>query len=94
MSIISKIVVPTVVSKVIIPTVPEQQTATEDILIDNIVVNDAVEPNDIPLRRSTRERRSAISDDYLVYLQESEIDSAIDDPISYKKAIECEESDK
>jgi len=94
LSVISKVVVPTVVSKVIIPIVPEQQTTNEDIPIDNIVVDDVVEPNDIPLRRSTRERRSAISDDYLVYLQESEIDSAIDDPVSYKKAIECEESDK
>ncbi|RVW21550.1 hypothetical protein CK203_109656 [Vitis vinifera] len=37
----------------------------------------------VPLRRSTRERRSTISDDYVVYLQEHEFDMGLeDDPIS------------
>uniref|UniRef100_A0A6N2MTR1 Integrase catalytic domain-containing protein n=1 Tax=Salix viminalis TaxID=40686 RepID=A0A6N2MTR1_SALVM len=38
----------------------------------------------MPLRRSTREKRSAISDDYIVFLQEHEIDIGVmeDDPIS------------
>ena len=36
----------------------------------------------MPLRRSTRERRSTISDDYVVYLQEHEFDMSLeDDPI-------------
>ena len=29
---------------------------------------------DMPLRRSTRERRNAIPDDYVVFLQEHEVD--------------------
>ena len=37
------------------------------------------------LRRSTRERRSAIPDDYIVFLQEHEFDIGVveDDPINF-----------
>ena len=43
---------------------------------DKDVANEPLvdEPNEVALRRSQRERRSAISNDYLVYLQESEFD--------------------
>jgi hypothetical protein len=39
----------------------------------------------VPLRRSTRERRNAISDDYIVFLQEHEDDNGMieDDPINF-----------
>ena len=37
----------------------------------------------VQLRRSTRERRSTILDDYVIYLQEHEFDMGLeDDPIS------------
>ena len=43
----------------------------------------------MPLRRSTIERRSAISDDYVVFLQEhgDEINMMEDDPIKQYKAL-------
>ncbi|KAL6330219.1 hypothetical protein AAG906_040141 [Vitis piasezkii] len=41
----------------------------------------------VPLRRSTRERISTISDDYVVYLQEHEFDMGAEgDPISMKSS--------
>ncbi|KAK0592428.1 hypothetical protein LWI29_018916 [Acer saccharum] len=47
------------------------------------------EPREIALRRSQREKRSAISNDYMVYLQESDYDIGMDnDPVSYQQAIE------
>ena len=50
----------------------------------------------MPLRRSTRERRSAISDDYVVFLQEHEVDIGVveDDPINFCQAIEISNSQK
>ena len=50
----------------------------------------------MPLRRSTRERRSAISDDYVVFLQEHEVDIGVveDDPINFRQAIESSNSQK
>ena len=48
----------------------------------------------MPLRRSTRERRSAISDDYVVFLQEHEVDIGVveDDPLNFCQAIEISNS--
>ena len=42
------------------------------------------QPQEVTLRRSTRERRSAILDDYIVFLQEHEVDVNLveDDPIN------------
>ena len=43
---------------------------------------------DIPLRRSERACRLAISDDYIVYLQEHEYDVGdVSDPTTYKESI-------
>ncbi|KAJ9538813.1 hypothetical protein OSB04_031546 [Centaurea solstitialis] len=51
--------------------------------------------NTEPLRRSTRERRSAIPDDYHVYLTEIEFDlGEDDDPTSFKEAMESPNKDK
>ena len=54
-------------------------------------VTDPIAPDvvmDIPLRRSKRAHRSAISDDYIVYLQEHEYDVGdVSYPTTYKKAI-------
>ena len=48
------------------------------------------------LRRSTRERRSAIPDDYIVFLQEYEVDIGVveDDPINCRQAMESSNSQK
>ena len=53
----------------------------------NIAIENAVEPpQPAPLRRSQRERRPAITDDYVVYLQESDFDIGIrKDPVSFHK---------
>ena len=49
---------------------------------------------EVPLRRSISERRSAISDDYIVYLQEHEFDIGLeDDPISFSQAKQCVNSE-
>ncbi|RVX17043.1 Retrovirus-related Pol polyprotein from transposon TNT 1-94 [Vitis vinifera] len=50
----------------------------------------------MPLRRSTRERRNAISDDYIVYLQEREVESGMmeDDPINFQQAVKSSNSHK
>ncbi|KAL0382894.1 UNVERIFIED_CONTAM: Retrovirus-related Pol polyprotein from transposon TNT 1-94 [Sesamum calycinum] len=63
-------------------TVTEEQTLTPQ------------EP--LPLRRSTRERRSALPDDYIVFLQEHEVDIGMmkDDPINFHQAMECSNSQK
>ena len=43
-------------------------------------------PEPMPLRRSTRERRSPVPDDYIVFLQEHEFDigAVEDDPINFR----------
>ena len=50
----------------------------------------------MPLRRSTREKRSAIPNDYFVYLQEHEVNLGIeeDDPINFHEAMESSNSQK
>ena len=61
---------------------------TDDEPIENV---DPVAPDvvmNIPLRRSKRVRRPAVSDDYIVYLEEHEYDvSDVSDPTIYKEAI-------
>ena len=42
------------------------------------------------VRRSTRERRSAIPPDYLVYIGEQDYDiDSVTDPITYEEAVSC-----
>jgi hypothetical protein len=53
------------------------------------------EPQGVALRRSQRERRSAISDEYVVYLQKSDFDIGSNkDPISFSQALESVDSTK
>ena len=51
---------------------------------------------EVPLRRSTRERRSAISNDYIVFLQEHEFDIGImeDDQVNFKQVKQSANCDK
>ena len=51
------------------------------------------EQNNEPLRRSQRNRRPAISDDYMVYMYEDTNDIGKEnDPTSYKEAIKSKHS--
>ncbi|KAL1565130.1 hypothetical protein AAHA92_07386 [Salvia divinorum] len=61
-----------------------------------VIEENVVEPPpEVSLRRSQRERRPAISDDYMVYLQESEFDiGLLNDPVSYSLAIKSSNSNK
>ena len=46
------------------------------------------------VRRSTRERRSAIPPDYLVYIGEQDYDiGSVTDPITYEEAVSCPQSE-
>ena len=83
------------------------QDANPDIL-DNVQVlpvqNEELIPEvqtqkpqeDMSLWRSTRERRNAIPDDYIVFLQEREFDIWIveDDPINFHQAKQSSNSQK
>ncbi len=50
----------------------------------------------MPLRRSARERRNAISDDYVVFLNEHEADIGMmeDDPINFLQIMKSSNSQK
>ncbi|RVX10693.1 Retrovirus-related Pol polyprotein from transposon TNT 1-94 [Vitis vinifera] len=71
-----------------------QQPATNqgehgDQVESGILVGDTV-VDGIPLRISQRVRRSAISDDYMIYLQEHEYDGYdASDPVTYQESIHC-----
>ena len=68
----------------------------EPIQVHEEVTQQPQEPQvQVPLRRSTRERRSTISDDYVVYLQEHEFDMGLeDDPISVSQVKQSSDSEK
>ncbi|RVW23596.1 hypothetical protein CK203_095827 [Vitis vinifera] len=68
----------------------------EPIQVHEEVTQQPQEPQvQVPLRRSTRERRSTISDDYVVYLQEHEFDMGLeDDPISVSQVKQSSNSEK
>ena len=84
--------------------VPGPPQAGEDNLVDPVqqipeVVEEPVDQHapqenvDTTLRRSTRVRRTAISDNYMVYLQESEYNVGVeDDPETFSQAMSCNKS--
>jgi hypothetical protein len=79
----------------VVPTVVQPFDNVEQVidqsLHDEIITNEPIieESQGIALRRSQRERRSVISDDYVVYLQESDFDIGTSkDPVSFSQAIE------
>ena len=88
---------PNISSQVVVPIVVEQfDNLQEQQMNDQTPQNEAItdeptldEPHEVAPRRSRRQRRAAISNDYVVYLQESEFDLGIDkDPVSFSQAIE------
>ena len=68
----------------------------ELIQVHEEVTQEPQEPQvQVPLRRSTRERRSTISDDYVVYLQKHEFDMGLeDDPISVSQVKQSSNFEK
>lgn len=78
--------------------------AAENVPIDQVVqvipeiIEQPVEQHDpkknvsATLRRSTRERKSAIPSDFVVYLHESDI-GVENDPESFSQAMNCKESE-
>ncbi|RVW35834.1 Retrovirus-related Pol polyprotein from transposon TNT 1-94 [Vitis vinifera] len=74
----------------------EQNNRDGSLPLENIAIENVVEPpQPAPLRRSQRERRPAITDDYVVYLQESDYDIGIrKDPVSFSQAMESDDSSK
>ena len=80
--------------EVVVPISSHPIELSSEIPHDNLIqpVPEDVEPDElgggIPLRRSQRARRPAISNDYMVYLQEHEFD-VIDetDPVTFSQAI-------
>ncbi|RVW47329.1 Retrovirus-related Pol polyprotein from transposon TNT 1-94 [Vitis vinifera] len=75
-----------------------------DNIVQPLIANEDITPEEqtqqpqenMSLRRSTRERRNAISDDYIVYLQEREVESGMmeDDPINFQQAMKSSNSQK
>ena len=65
-----------------------------DDLVDQVIREDIEQySSDTTLRRSTRVKRSAISSDYMVYLQESDYNiGAENDPETFTQAMSCEKS--
>ena len=98
----SSVVVPLVVSR--FNNMVEQQNNIPNPQNDHIndepvnneqFTNDQVVSQEIALRRSQRQRRPAISSDYVVYSLEHECELSIDkDPVSFQKAMECDNSEK
>ena len=83
------------------PAVYEPPEMEENSVQDNVdVEEEPIPPQElqeiVPLRRSTRERRSAISKDYVAFLQEHEFDIGMmeDDPLSLRQALESVNSQK
>ena len=84
------------------PVVDIQQTENDnmeipqmtDDLVDQVVREDIEQhPSDTTLRMSTRVKRSAISSDYMVYLQESDYNiGAKNNPETFTQAMSCEKS--
>ena len=89
----NEIVVPTIIKQ---PNNVEQQI-NEPLLHNEMLTNEQVveEPQEIAFRRSQRERKSAISNDYMVYLHEYDFDIGTSkDLVSLSQAIKNVDSNK
>ena len=79
--------VPTIVDDIV-------QEQDNDEVLPQIPIQQPQQPQEVPLRRSVRERRSAIPDDYIIFLQEHEdgIGLTEDDPINFCQAMRSSNS--
>ncbi|CAM8940925.1 unnamed protein product [Rhodiola kirilowii] len=98
---------PIIPPRVVVPIVVSQPTGTveqhddrhappnESITNEPVTIQEDNSTPHEPLRRSIRERRSAISNDYVVYTVENECDLSLDEePTSFRNAMESNDSDK
>jgi transposase InsO family protein len=94
--------VPMASKEIVVPIIDEQpdnieQQINEPPLHNEAVTNEPIVdgPQEVVLRRSQRVKRSVISDDYVVYLQEFDFDiGTCKDPVSFSQAIESNDSAK
>ncbi|KAL8153044.1 hypothetical protein V2J09_010804 [Rumex salicifolius] len=102
-----KVPLSVVAPEVVVPIVSSQPNDTmeqsndvqipqvESLVDEPVTIQEEYSVPQEPLRRSTREKRSAIPDDYVVYAVESECDLSLgEDPISFRKAMESDNSEK
>ena len=84
----------TVITDVVQEAIPEPQDNIQNQVISEGQTKQPQEQ--MPLRRSTREKRSAISNDFIVFLQEHEdgIGLVEDDPINFQQAMQSDNSQK
>ncbi|CAJ2644109.1 unnamed protein product [Trifolium pratense] len=77
----------------VIPNIPQEQDNAEFLPQAPPIVQ-TQQPQELPLRRSTRERKCPISDDYVIFLQEHEDDIGLieDDPINFSQAMRSSNS--
>ncbi|KAJ8636203.1 hypothetical protein MRB53_010470 [Persea americana] len=78
---------------------PQQENVNLTPIQDEIIVPEeqTQQPQEpVPLRRSTRERRNAIPDDFFVFLQEHEEETRMveNDPINFHQAMQGSNSQK
>ncbi|RDX96303.1 hypothetical protein CR513_21054, partial [Mucuna pruriens] len=78
----------------IVPNIIPEQDYDE--VLPQIPIEQPQQPQEVSLRRSIRERRHAILDDYIVFLQEHEDDIGLtkDDPINFCQAMQSSNSQK
>ncbi|WVZ23331.1 hypothetical protein V8G54_001875, partial [Vigna mungo] len=70
--------------------VDNEQVTNEQLIKEQLIEK----PQEIALRRSVRQKRPAISNDYVVYSVEHEYDLSIDeDPVSFRQAMESNNSE-
>jgi Reverse transcriptase (RNA-dependent DNA polymerase) len=74
----------------------EENSKQDDVDVEEEPIPPQKPQEAVPLRRSTRERRSAISNDYIMFLQENKfnIDMMEDDPLTLRHALENVNSHK
>ena len=89
-------------NEIVVPTIVEQpnnieQQINEPLLHNEMLTNEHVveEPQEIALRRSQRERKFVISNDYMVHLHESNFDIGTSkDLVLFSQAIKSVDSIK
>ena len=97
-----QVLLPITSKEIVVTTIVEsfdnvEQQINDQSLSNEIITNEPIleEPQQSTLRRSQREHRPAISNDYMVYLQEFDYDIGTSkDPVSFSEAIGSSDSDK
>ena len=70
-----------------------QEPHVEDMPQEEPINIEPIYQESIGIRRSTRNRKTSISSDYIVYLQEFDLDVGLkDDPIAFSQAINRDDS--